>query len=80
MAGVASAGRLLRLILSRKIYLTTHDPAAHLASLFAIVTATSRNLQHLRGRRRRETDGVDPTVDPTDGDENERKSRGVESR
>ena len=50
MAGVASAGRLLRLILSRKMYLTTHDPAAHLASLFAIVTATSRNLQHLRGR------------------------------
>ena len=50
MAGVASAGRLLRLILSRKIYLTTPDPAAQLASLFADVTAMSRNLQHLRGR------------------------------
>ena len=49
MAGVASAGRLLRLILSRKIYSTSPDPAAHTLSLFADVTAMSRNLQHMRG-------------------------------
>ena len=49
MAGVASAGPLLRLILQRKTYSTTPDPAAHTLSLFADVTAMSRNLQHIRG-------------------------------
>ena len=46
---ISPDGRVHRLMLSTKLYFKIPYPAVHTLSLFADVTAMSRNLQHMRG-------------------------------